>query len=308
MKKRGFHIVLLAMLFISLLSASIIAYDYSSVYNVGSSSSGTSIIDGVLGPIMGGQSVSDIYNKFPQIFDLVFLMFIFIPLSMQFLGERLGKRPAGAVGALIPFMFVIYEGMNGFNLGKLGPFWAVIVMLIFGAAIFWTIRGVNGRRHNFNAFAISLLLMYMMASAMIPVSVRDSVFNRIIPGFPIWMYFQLITLIVAMISLVRMFMFIFTRGFRGRNMQGVNNLLGATGRVLGEGLEDAGRADEADRIRNLQNQIDQLQRIIENIEREQSSINITNMQDIDFRINVLNQVNNIVIMIGNNGRGRNSPW
>ncbi|MGV8151401.1 MAG: hypothetical protein ACP5NV_06775 [Candidatus Woesearchaeota archaeon] len=119
------------------------------------------ILDSVLKPFQG-VDIGALYLKYVMFIDAVVYLILFMSLAqfvfVKVYGKKEGKLVSVAIGLALMFGMMALEARTGFNLSQLGPFAALILLLVLGF-LFYNL--VNGMFNDPAAsFSLTFLVMY----------------------------------------------------------------------------------------------------------------------------------------------------
>lgn len=245
--------------------------------------------------IYGGRT----YAQYGQLIDFILVLVIFISLARTFL-KQIDTKASTAVGIIIAFGFAYWEysRIPPFKLGDLGFIWAIIFVLIIGAAIF---RGFNQTGVNFNGFVIAYLISFIIASMMLGPETEKL-------GF-IWGWLRLIFLVLLILGIVKFF------GWIMKHIKGsedIGEFSEGTGKMLGYGLGAAGAAGkglgkaagglwkggkknwsalrDAQKLRQIDEQSKKLDTLINNVDDQLRALNVAELKNARERMELLTNI------------------
>lgn len=288
MKKRGYLLVSYILITVLLIKFSFAAS------LIPSSNSGNLIAD-TLRPL-GIANPGEIYKDYGYFIDFILFLVIFITLARTAFGNRIDRRASTGLGVLLAFGLASFEKQRQFKLGDLGALWGVVMLLLLGALAFRLFRGREGE-HKFTGFAVAYLLTWLIASFILTDEDREAL------GL-FWGWFQFIAIIILIISIIKLFTWIFrSGGFPTRNELGniatdIGNVGGAIGRGIGRGAESIRKARagmvDASKERKIQVQMGKLDILTKNIEQKIQELGATELKNENDRLAMLTQIEVLV--------------
>jgi hypothetical protein len=133
----------------------------------------------------GGLNLGETYEEFPYFFDGVFLAIIFITIALMTLGTRFEGRPGKTLSVTVGLaMAVAFEAWNfaaggGYTLRALGPYVALVLMVVAGIGLFYLLEKTHLSKPN--SAIISIAIVYYLFKSMVP-----SAFDALAEKVPIF--------------------------------------------------------------------------------------------------------------------------
>jgi len=123
----------------------------------------------LLGPIFQnfkGTNLGQTYINYAPFIDAIIYIWLFISVAKGALKDKLSNQVAVALGLILGIAMCVFELTSKFNIGKLGPFAAIILFLIIGMFLFNLMKGFTG--NTWAAVSVAFLIIYSLANWIAP--------------------------------------------------------------------------------------------------------------------------------------------
>ena len=113
-----------------------------------------------------GTNLGQTYVNYAPFIDAIIYIWLFIAIAKKSMPEKMGGQVATALGVILGVAMCVFELTSKFNLGKLGPFAAIILFLIIGIFLYNLMKDFTG--NPWAAMSVAFLIIYSVAKWIVP--------------------------------------------------------------------------------------------------------------------------------------------
>ena len=113
-----------------------------------------------------GTNLGQTYVNYAPFIDAIIYIWLFIAIAKKAMPEKMGGQVATALGIMLGISMCVFELTSKFNIGKLGPFAAIILFLVIGMFLYNLMKGFTG--NTWAAMSVAFLIIYSVAKWIVP--------------------------------------------------------------------------------------------------------------------------------------------
>ena len=113
-----------------------------------------------------GTNLGQTYLNYAPFIDAIIYIWLFIAVAKKSMPEKMGGQVATALGIILGVAMCVFELTSKFNLGKLGPFAAIILFLVIGLFLYNLVKGFTD--NVWASMSVAFLIIYSLAKWIVP--------------------------------------------------------------------------------------------------------------------------------------------